>query len=262
MKRTLTTMMWLAASMGLQAQTAKLPASFDVVSVRVNNSGSHSIGIDVEKNSFTATNVTLLDLIAEAYGIKSDLVSNAPGWMSSLRFDVQAKVLDADDLDLQRFSDKERGPILQAMLAEKFQLKMHPETKTLAVYELVPAKGGVKVKQSAPVEGAAPMPLDGNYTVHNGEIDGHGMTMVSVAATLTDVVRRKVIDKTGLTGGYDVDLKWTPEEALNGGKDSGGSDAAPPIFTAVQEQLGLKLQAGKGPVETLVVDHVEKPAEN
>ncbi len=257
------TMVWLAAaSVGMVAQTAKLPASFDVVSVRVNNSGSHAVGIDVEKASFTATNVTLLNLIAEAYGVKSDLVSNAPGWMSSVRFDVQAKVLDADDLDLERFSDKERGPLIQAMLVEKFHLKMHTEVKTLPVYELVVAKSGAKVKAATTVEGEAAPPRDGNYTVHNGALDGHGMTMVSVAAVLTEVVRRKVIDKTGMTGGYDVALKWTPEEDLNNGKDSGGADAAPPIFTAVQEQLGLKLQAGKGPVETFVVDHVERPAEN
>ncbi len=250
----------LALAHTLAAQTKKLP-SFDVVSVRVDDTGGRGFGIDVEKNSFTATNVTLMNLIAEAYGMKSDLVSGAPGWADSVRYDVKAKVLDANGVDLESLSDRERGPILQELLVERFHLKVHEETKTLPVYELEQTKSGSKLKPSAVVEGGESMPQDGNYTVGRGRLNGHGMTMASLTYFLTEVVRRKVVDKSGLTGHYDIELLWTPDEDAN--KEAAMPESAPPpVFTAVQEQLGLRLQSGKGPVQTLVIDHVEKPSEN
>ena len=260
--------LWIAALLlgsqgaSMKGQEVKLPA-FDVVSVRVNDKGGQGIGIDVEKNSFTATNVTLMDLMMEAYGVKSELISGGPGWVTSVRYNVQAKVLDGENVDLEKFSDKERGPILQAILVDRFQLKAHVELKTLPVYELTIAKSGAKLKPMAAATDGQALPHDGSYTVHRGELSGHGMSLASVSGVLTQIVRRKVIDKTGLAGNYDLELKWTSEEDLAAGKDNGaGGDAPPTIFTAVQEQLGLRLQSAKGPVETLVVDHVEKPTEN
>jgi uncharacterized protein (TIGR03435 family) len=183
--------------------------------------------------------------------------------VDSTRFDFQAKVLDADGVDLEALTDKQLGPILQSMLVDRFKLKTHAETKTLPVYELVVAKGGLKLKATPATAGdGQEMPREGMITVHRGDLSGTGMTMARLSSLLGDAVRRTVIDKTGLTGNYDVALKWTPEGEANVAGDSGATDVPPPIFTAVQEQLGLKLQAGKGPVATLVVDHVEKPSEN
>jgi uncharacterized protein (TIGR03435 family) len=252
----------LLASATLHAQAMKLPPSFDVVSIRVNNSGGHAVMLDAEKNSFTATNVTLMTMLDLAYGMKSDLVLGAPGWASGTRYDIQAKLLDADGIDLEALSDKELQPILRTMLVDRFQLKVHTETKTLPLYELVVAKGGPKLKASpAATPDSQEMPHDGSTTVHHGEISGTGVTMARVSSLLSDAVRRTVVDKTGLPGSYDVALKWTPDE--DAAKDAGApADAPPSIFIAVQEQLGLKLQAGKGPVQTLVLDHVEKPSEN
>ncbi len=247
-----------------QSMSTKLPV-FDVVSVRPNNTASRSISIDVEKNSFTATNVTLMNLTSEAYQVKPDLVSGAPPWMSAVRYDVQAKVLDGEGVDLEAFTDKQRGPMLQAVLADRFQLKLHTEMKTLPLYELVVAKGAVKLKQAATAgaAGADAIPRDGSFTIQRGSLAAHGMPMSSLAAQLSEVVHRKVIDRTGLDGSFDFELKWTPDEDGSGGKEAAApGDAPPPIFTALQEQLGLRLQSGKGPVETLVIDHVEKPSEN
>jgi uncharacterized protein (TIGR03435 family) len=261
--RAMTIVLLAGASLSLHAQAAKLPSSFDVVSVRVNNSGLRTVMIDAEKNSFTATNVTLMTMLDLAYGMKSDQISGAPGWAESTHFDFQAKLLDADGIDLEALTDKQLEPILQSMLVDRFKLKTHAETKTLPVYELVVAKGGTKLKASplTTAEGQE-MPREGMITVHRGDMSGTGMTMARLSSLLGDAVRRTVIDKTELTGNYDVALRWTPEGEANNAGDSGATDVPPPIFTAVQEQLGLKLQAGKGPVATLVVDHVEKPSEN
>lgn len=261
--RAMAMLLFAGGTLSLHAQAAKLPSSFDVVSVRVNNSGLRTVMINAEKNSFTATNVTLITMLDMAYGMKSDQISGAPGWVDSTHFDIQAKVLDAEGVDLDALTDKELQPILQTLLAERFQLKTHTETKTLPVYELVVAKGGAKLKltPATAVDGKE-MPREGMITVHRGDLSGSGMTMARLSSLLGDAVRRTVIDRTGMTGGYDIMLRWTPEGDASSAGDSGAADAPPPIFTAVQEQLGLKLQAGRGPVATLVVDHVEKPSEN
>jgi uncharacterized protein (TIGR03435 family) len=254
--------LWASVTVGAVAQPIKLPSSFDVVSIRVNNSGAHAVMLDSEKNSFTATNVTLMTMLDLAYGMKSDLVFGAPGWAGSTRYDIQAKVLDADGIDLEALSDKDLQPILRTMLVDRFQLKVHTDTKTLPLYELVVAKVGPKLKASpATTVDGNEAPHDGSTTVRHGEISGTGVTMARVSSLLSDAVRRTVVDKTGLPGNYDVALKWTPDE--DAAKDAGApADAPPSIFIAVQEQLGLKLQAGKGPVHTLIVDHIERPSEN
>ncbi len=265
MRRTLLALAAFAlTASGARAQTpvARLPV-FDVVSVRLNNTGSRSISIDVEKNSFTATNVTLMNLTSEAYQVKPDMIAGGAAWMNSVRYDVQAKVLDGEGVDLEAFTDKQRGPMLQSVLAERFQLKLHEELKTLPLYELVVAKGGSKLKGAAAPNGADAVPRDGSFTIGRGALSAHAMPMSSLAAQLSEVVHRKVVDKTGLGGSFDFELKWTLEEDANGGKEAAApADAPPPVFTALQEQLGLRLQSGKGPVETLVIDHVEKPSEN
>jgi uncharacterized protein (TIGR03435 family) len=131
-------------------------------------------------------------------------------------------------------------------------LKAHTETKILPVYELVVIKGGPKFKQSAGDSTGSR-----GTSIHNRELTAHDIPMRSFASTLEGQVHRTVIDKTGLEGSYDLTLKWSPDDAT-----STQTDSAPIIFTALQEQLGLKLQAAKGPVETLVVDHAEMPSEN
>lgn len=156
----------------------------------------------------------------------------------------------------------------QPLLADRFHLKVHTEIKTLPVYDLVLTKDGPKFKP------APPLPDDPNHPtppgkhrnttwqINNGDLSATSITMNAFADTLADQVNRTVIDKTGLTDAYDLKFKWTPDEDADNPTDNGAADHAPNFFTALQEQLGLKLLPAKGPVTTLVVDHAEKPTPN
>ena len=241
--------------------TIKVPV-FDVVSIKPNKSGSGNVSTNTSSDSFSATNVSVKMLLEDAYGVKQDLIYGLQGWANSDRFDIKAKIVEPDFVFLRKLTPAQRRTMLQALLVDRFQSKTHIETKTLPVYELVIAKDGPKFKASA-AEGS---PEDkspngvgrGGMMVQNTELTGHAIPLASLANMLTDQLHRTVIDKTGLTGQYDLMLKWTRDD----GTDASSDSSTPSIFTALQEQLGLKLQPAKGPVDTLVVDHVEMPSEN
>jgi uncharacterized protein (TIGR03435 family) len=156
--------------------------------------------------------------------------------------------------------------MLQALLADRFKLTIHRETKNLPIYSLVIAKGGSKL-QEAHLDGR---PEDHMIRVGRGELTAPGIRLEDFAHILTQQTGRTVVDNTGLKGHYDLKFHWTPDqgEAFDGPggstspESSISSDMPPSIFTAIQEQLGLKLESRKGPVEILVIDHVEKPSEN
>ena len=242
-----------------QQPVAALP-TFDVVVIKPNNSGSRRMSMDMDETAIRAENISLKTLMVNAYRIRDGLIAGLPGWADSARFDVTAKVSDPDMKALDKLSREQRQAMLAALLADRFHLKVHTETKTLAVYEMVVAKGGAKLKTSVipPPGPENPDPLGyGDLDVHGTEISATAVTLSDLAMNLSFPVDRTVIDKTGLTGRYDFQLRWTRDGVV-----AGEADAPPDLFTAIQEQLGLKLQAAKGPVETLVVDHVERPAGN
>jgi len=266
-----------AASPGATADV-KLPA-FDVVSVKPNKSTSGMIRIMFKPDGYAASNVSLKMLIQGAYGIREDLISGAPNWADSARYDIDAKVAGSDVDALKNLTPEQRRSILQPLLADRFKLKAHTETKQLPVYELVLAKGGSKLKEAAPgdtyangIKGPDGVGRGGMMRMGRGQLTAQGVPMTSLANNLAQQLHRTVIDKTGLTGKYDLELNWTPDQGSDPmfkGPDGSQphSDAAPDasgpsIFTALQEQLGLRLQSAKGPVETLVIDHVEMPSEN
>ena len=139
--------------------------------------------------------------------------------------------------------------MLRALLADRFHLQVRHELKQLPVYEFVVAKGGAKLKESP---ASAPI----GYSMSSGRINGHGIEIANLAHSLAGVAGRLIIDKTGLTGKYDIDLNWSGEDS------SGTTDSGPSIFAALQEQLGLKLEPAKAAVDTIVVEHIEKPSEN
>jgi len=239
------------------------------------------------------TDMSLRVLIMRAYGLQSFQVSG-PSWMDSQHFDVIAKVPDGATREDARI-------MLQNLLADRFKLKLHKASREAAIYELVVAKGGIKIKEAAetaaaPAESAGgPLPgpptrgKDGLLRTPHGQLgiqatangrmrmQGNAVTMARLADILNMPLGRPVVDKTGLTGVYDVTLDFSPEGMGPGpkglGPGAGGGNAAeaprdsndsgPTIFTALQEQLGLKLESRKGPVDLLVVDSVEKtPTEN
>ena len=229
----------------------KLPI-YDVVSIKPAKSGSVGFGFRWDNDSFSATNVSLKSLVSMAYDIKSDLISGVTGPVDSPQFDVIAKMLDPNPDVLRKLSNKQRQSMLLPFLEERFHLRAHTETRVLPVYDMVTTKDGPKFKPSP--DAAKPSP---GWSSGNGKFNAHDLSMTDMASELTDLVHRTVIDKTGLTGNYDLTLKWSEDVGSNSTTDTG-----PSIFTALQEQLGLKLKPAKGPVETLVVDHVAMPSEN
>ena len=244
----------------------RVPA-FDVVSIKPNKSASgNNNSTSFSGESFSATNISVKMLLEDAYDVKQDLIYGLPSWASSDRFDIHAKIVEPDLELLKKLTPKQAEGMLQAILVDRFQLKVHTETKTLPVYEMVVVKDGPKFKASAPegspedksLNGVARGAMTFQSTVQNTELTGHAIPLASLTNMLTDQLHRTVIDKTGLTGQYDLLLKWTSDDTSDASSDS----STPSIFTALQEQLGLKLQSSKGPVDTLVVDRVEMPSEN
>jgi len=242
-----------------QQPTPTLPV-YDVVVIKPSNSLSHRMSMDMDETTLRAENVSLKQLLVNAFLIREGLIFGLPGWAESSRFDITAKVTDPDMKALHSLSREQRQAMLAAILADRFRLKTHTEIKTLPVYELVVAKDGSKLKATKlPPPGADNSdPLGyGNIDVHNTVLTATGVTLSDLAMNLTFPLDRTVINKTGLTGRYDFQLRWTPD-----GTSAGATDAPPDLFTALQEQLGLKLEPAKGPVETLVIDHIEQPTDN
>ncbi|MEO6817678.1 MAG: TIGR03435 family protein [Edaphobacter sp.] len=235
------------------ATSAKLPV-YDVVSIKPNKSGNGAWGWGGSADSYTGTNLLVKNLLQAAYDIKPDLISGVSGPIDSARFDVIAKIIDPDPAVMKKLTDKQRQAMLLPFLIERFQLKAHTEIKILPVYELVVLPGGPKFKQSSDKsQQGAGWSTNGSH----GTLTAHSLPITSLASLLTDVVHRTVIDKTDLTGKYEITLKWSQYDGTDPPADSG-----PSIFTALPEQLGLKLKPAKGPVETLVVDHIAMPSEN
>jgi uncharacterized protein (TIGR03435 family) len=279
-----------------QTNNGPLP-TFEVASVKPNHSGDGRVQIGNTPGAFRAINVTPRMLIEFAYNIKDPELSGGPSWINSERYDIDAKVadapdnrqkLDAEDLEL---ASQQRRLMLQSLLADRFKLTVTRETKDLPIYNLIVAKGGPKFHETTtplPDPAAAPpepprpgQPLrDRGIRVGfgRGQLDMNGAPMKAFANALSDQLGRNVVDKTELKGNYDLSLKFTPEVGQGGfffGGRPGGpdgrpaGDAPPPpdssgpsIFTALQEQLGLKLESTKGPVETLVISSIERPSEN
>jgi uncharacterized protein (TIGR03435 family) len=212
-----------------------------------------------------------------------DFQISGPDWMNSTRFDVVAK--------LPANTTREQVPqMLQALLADRFKLTLHRDKKEMPVYVLVVGKNGPKLKESedqgAPPPGAGPggPGQRGMVQMGRGRLTANRSTVSGFADVLSRQMDRPVVDTTGIKGNYDITLEWTPDERQRmnfmpggGGPPPGAEEhaapranapdsptsAGPTIFVAVQEQLGLKMEAKKNPVEILVIDHVEKvPTEN
>jgi uncharacterized protein (TIGR03435 family) len=254
-RRTLLTLA-LASGLGLTLARAQTPPdpkppAYDVVSVKLNKSSrAADFDIDTDDHTYSAKGISVKQLLESAYKVKGYLISGIPNSIDSARFDINAKILETDPALLAQL-DKQRGAMIQALLADRFKLTAHRETKTLPVYELVVAKGGIKFQPSGPDV------RPGTHMQGTGRtgFEATGLFMDGLANYLEDRVERNILDKTGLPGRYDLSLNWADDANPQ-------ADSAPSIFTALPEQLGLKLQPAKGPVETLVVDHVEMPTDN
>jgi uncharacterized protein (TIGR03435 family) len=216
-----------------------------------------------------AMDVTLRWALNEAYGISDDrLWSGGPGWLDKTRFDIEAKYDVAKYPNLTR---DQRQAMLQDLLADRFKLAIHHESKEFPVYALVTAKGGAKLTETKP-ENLQKSKLYGVMCMHKGgrkgDIEMEGCTMTQFSDSLSGYARndlgRRVIDQTGLNGYYTIALHWDPvntSDSSSATLEAPESDG-PALFTAVKEQLGLELKPIQSPIDTLVIDHVEMPTEN
>ena len=240
----------LLAWMPLLAQSAPVQR-FDVISIKPVSSMAENMSWGMEGDSFHATNVNLRFLLASAYEIRQDLVQGMPKWALDGHWDIQAKISDADEAVLKKVNAAQRRDMMQQLLVDGFKLQVHRETHVQPVLELIVAPGGVKMKRhEIPQDDPAPE-AKGSMSMGNGQLDGTATPVKDIARALAEATERSVIDKTGLAGLWDLSLRWAPEG------DQESKDAT--LYTAVQEQLGLKLESGKGPVEILAVDHMEDP---
>jgi bla regulator protein blaR1 len=243
---------------------------------------------------FVASNITLQSVIQDAYGVQASQIVGAPDWLSSERFDIEGKVRPSQATgDTTPFTV--RGPdapkigldtgagvakMLQAALADRTKLVVHTETKILPTYVLVVAESGSKL-QPAPAEDTnesgnsefGPRMINGVRlkindkpdSAHVMDLEAHGMSADDLAGHLARELGQPVINKTGLAGRYNFQLHFTKnaaQPASNDASTDGAASDSPSLLTAVQEQLGLKLEPQKNPAEVLVIDHIEKPTEN
>ncbi len=240
MKRTLTLLLCTAAF-------AQTPQAFDVASIRPNHSGSTDSNVDSTAGGrLTITNETLRELIKLAFSVKDYEITGAPGWIDSERYDIAAKTASAVKVSLE-----DEKSLLRALLGDRFSMKSHVEQKEGTIYTLRIGKDGSRLTRHD----------DGTGTKARascGHLLGGRVTTAVLATMLSRQLEHDVADDTGLPGKYDFQLDWTPDA----GPCPGATADQPSIFTAVQQQLGLRLESAKGPVEILVIDHIQAPSEN
>ena len=239
--------------------------AFEVATIKPNKSGSRGVMISPRPGGrFVARNSSFESLIAFAYKIDNFQFSGAPDWLDSERYDIEAKA--SEDL-----TSASMLPMLQALLEDRLQLKFHHETREEAVYALLAGRTGKLqdagecstppgTTRSAPKPGEPPPPGCGSLATLRGRIIAEKVPIARLVAALASLTERMVLDETNLTGKYDIDLRYAPDMDTTG--EAQADPNSPSLFTALQEQLGLKLESKKGPVDMFVIDHVQRPSEN
>jgi uncharacterized protein (TIGR03435 family) len=237
----------------VKAQPPGAP-TFDVASVKANKTGSTASRISSGPDgSLHAINVTPKSLILDSFRVMDFRLSGAPTWIATERFDIEAK---PDPMTRQ----PDIRPMIRSLLEQRFQLRTHREARELPVFILDAAKSGPKVPEAAEGEaqsgGLRPGASRTSVGPKGGEISGNAIPIAKFIEMLMPQVGRPVLDRTGLVRKYDISLKFFPDSTTP------GVEAGPSIFTALQEQMGLRLEASREIIEMLVIDHVERPSEN
>jgi uncharacterized protein (TIGR03435 family) len=239
--------LWII-SVTLQVQTNGI--AFEVASIR-SHTGEVTFSADpaLRGSQVRGTASTLLDMIEVAYGVRPEQISGGPDWVRKDRFDLEAKVPGSTPPTPDQFR-----AMMQNLLAERFQLKVHPETKQVAIYALTVDRSGSKLKPSA----SRTMPTGFvRATAEGVHMETESGTMEKLAQQLSVTAGRPVVDKTGLNGTYKFTLDWFPADRI-----PSPDSTIPSMFAALQEQLGLKLESATGAQEVLIIDRVEKPTAN
>jgi uncharacterized protein (TIGR03435 family) len=270
----------LTGSIALAAQAAppvQTDLQFEVASIRRNVSAETGAQVRIQPNGqLTVTNNTLFNIVRNAYGVQPFQIvpgERMPDWFNRDRWDIVAKAPEELVKQQQRLLT-----LLQNLLADRFKLVARRESREMPVYALLLARAdgrlGPQIRQASPECEAARLAREKGQTTPpqitrgfcgtragNGSVSTSAVALADFARNLAPMTGRFVIDRTGLTGSYDLDLKWTPDQALAGAAAGAATDGTS-LFAALQEQLGLKLEAQRAPVEVLVIESAERPAED
>jgi uncharacterized protein (TIGR03435 family) len=265
-----------------QTPQAGKPA-FEVISIKPNTAGEGSANVgDQPGGRFVASRITLRRVIQFAYRDNQQFIGG-PSWLDDDRWDIEARAAAGTVPPRAGIPDMTIPDtvalMVQSLLEDRFKLKSHRETRELPLYELTVTKGGTKLKlsddQTPPAAllggggnqrgGALPR---GGIRLGRGNLEAQAQPISILTAALGALYTdRPVVDKTGLKGLYDIKVQWTPDPGLTanaapGGIPGAGAPLGPSLFTALEEQLGLKLESARGPLPVLVIDSVQKPSEN
>ena len=260
----------------VHAQTPPTALTFEVASIRPSAPDFRGMFYQPQPGGLRVVAATVKDLIYYAYGVQRFSISGGPGWVDSDRFDINARFERSSPVPQEppgepgqknetqpRASFQQLRECLKSLLTERFQLKVHNESKEQRVYVLAVADNGPKFSDAKPES-------ENTIRRRNGTIIGKGTSLQMLAVNLASSLDRPVLDRTALTGRYDFELKWTPEAVHGSGSTPAAGTETPlasdpgdsSLFTALREQLGLRIEVEKAPVETLVIDRVAKPTEN
>jgi len=271
-------------SVGSNSEVRQDLPKYDVSSVKPASSDDGRSLLQFTPDGTSVHGVPVQMLLRFAFGVEADRLLGSPSWAQSNRYDIEAKVAPEDAPKLDKLKAEDRRAMLLPLLVERFNLKYHHETREMPMYTLVVAKGGPKLTESK-IEAATkpddalggpggpkPANMPGRMMMMPGRIESQGSTLDMLAHSLAPPLGHTVIDKTGLTGKYDYTLQWTPDDGMapmpggpGGGpphEDNAVQGGGPSLFTAVEEQLGLKIESTKGQVDVIVIDHLDLPSAN
>jgi uncharacterized protein (TIGR03435 family) len=269
MKTVAVVILWYCLAGDVFGQASDTQATFEVASVKPSAPGVPGMFIRyLPGGGVRVTGASLKNLISLAYNVRAFQIFGGSQWVDTEPFDIEARAATSDvttPTDPAKMSEEQRkaNERLRSLLADRFQLTLHPETKEQPVYALIVAKGGSKLQESTEARGLI-------RRMGRGTLKGQAVGLGMLALNLSNELGRRVIDKTGLSGKYDFELTWTPTQPSAAplspppqtAESALAADPGPSIFTALQEQLGLRLESEKGPVEVLVIDRAERPSKN
>ena len=258
---------FVSAALCAEAGQAPSPATpesgalqvFDVAAITPSKPGAGAKSIEEAAAEFHARNATARELLAFAFGVHAVEIAGAPEWCDTEKYDVAAKPAMAG-----RPTDAQWRSMVQNLLLKRFALAYHRDQREIPVYVLAIAKGGPKLALNDGDYSGAPLLVSHRH----GNLPARNATMSDLALVLQiAVLDRPVINRTGLGGKFDFALNWTPDASQYDGvagqaatNEASATAAAPDLFTAIQQQLGLKLDAGNAPADVIVIDHIERPA--
>lgn len=268
----------LTAALGLgtsalartQNQEEKVaPVRFVISSIRPVPQGPHRVSLRLTPDGLMSEGAPLYMVLWQALGVPNDRIFGAPDWTRTACYDIEARV-DSDEVSRwQSLSQKDQWQVVLLLLEDRFGLKLHHESRAMRAYNLVVAKGGPRMNDSAQAEaGALPKPVTPRFsrTEKGLELKVNGASSADLTNALANALGSTVTDATGLTGKYNFTLDYSEERdgaaTMAPDSESHSADSWPSIFTALQEQLGLKLEPKKEPVDVIVLDQIQKPTSN